>query len=325
MKKGNKERFIKEKVIITSLVIVELLFFWVLFLSPSSIPVLAEIAGNATVSTLLTVGEVDPEILNVTILGTGGIDLTANSTTTVFVEVIARDFNGEDDIINVTSVFFDIIDSTYGGSDDNNNHYTNNSCNINTSYGTTYEINATCEFYVYYYANNATWNATALVTDNTSRTDLGSDLETVNILLAVGLPSSINYGTVNSTEVSSENVTNVTNFGNVRINLTLEGYGASQGDNLSMNCTLGTSNISIGYEKYNLTSSIPGTLSLSDFEANYTNLTSTRVINEFNLNYRQNDTSAYFGDTNSTYWRIYVPAGAAGSCTGNIIFGATIG
>jgi len=27
---------------------------------------------------------------------------------------------------------------------------------------------------------------------------------------------------------------------------------------------------------------------------------------------------------NSTYWRIYVPLGVAGTCQGNIVFGATV-
>lgn len=96
----------------------------------------------------------------------------------------------------------------------------------------------------------------------------------------------------------------------------------AEGDGLSMNCTLGSvGNISINYERYNLTSSIAGDLSLGDFEANYSNLTSTSVVREFNLNYRQND--AVNEAINSTYWRIYVPTGVAGSCSGNIIFGAT--
>ena len=45
------------------------------------------------------------------------------------------------------------------------------------------------------------------------------------------------------------------------------------------------------------------------------------VIKKFSLNYRQQD--GYDDAINSTYWRIYVPRGVAGTCSGNIIFGAT--
>ena len=110
------------------------------------------------------------------------------------------------------------------------------------------------------------------------------------------------------------------------MNLSLSGYAVNVGDNLSMNCTLGaTKNISINLERYNLTASNLGPLSLSEFSANYTNLSSNVILRKFNLGYRQNDTSAFVDDTNSTYWRIYVPAGVAGNCTGNIVFGSVQG
>lgn len=91
-----------------------------------------------------------------------------------------------------------------------------------------------------------------------------------------------------------------------------------------MNCTLGAiKNISVQHEKYNITNSNPGVIDLSQFIANYTNLTSSPVVRTFNLEYRQNDT---FNEAiNATYWRIYVPLGVAGTCQGNIVFGATVG
>ena len=73
-------------------------------------------------------------------------------------------------------------------------------------------------------------------------------------------------------------------------------------------------------EKYNVTDPNPGTLDLSGFEDLYINLTSSPVVREFNLNYRQNDVNNEA--INETYWRIYVPVGVAGSCQGNIVFGA---
>jgi hypothetical protein len=46
----------------------------------------------------------------------------------------------------------------------------------------------------------------------------------------------------------------------------------------------------------------------------------TQVAN-FTLWQRSNDT-VIGNDTNSTYWRLYVPPGVAGNCNGSIIFTA---
>jgi len=284
--------------------------------------VLADVGqNNVTITSLMTIGNSFPEIMNITVNNGNNINLIPNSTKLVEVVAIIRDYNGQGDIRNVTSEFFDDSASSYGSSNDNNNHYTNNTCVIDTSYGDLTEVNATCTFLVEYYANNATWNATVFVNDSLSSSAIKSKATTINTLLALGLPNNIDYGKVNATFVSGQQEVNVTNMGNVLMNLSLMGYGATQGDGNSMNCSLGaTQNISVMYEKYNLTSSNQGLMNLAAFEGNYTNLTSNVKVNNFNLNFRQNDSSNEA--VNSTYWRIYVPLGVAGGCSGNIVFGA---
>ncbi|MEK6915372.1 MAG: hypothetical protein AABW89_02430 [Nanoarchaeota archaeon] len=286
----------------------------------------AGIGENVTVNTRLDVGAVPPEILSIQVNGGNGIDLTANSTSNTVVLVVARDFNGEANIQNVSVTFFDTLETTLGASDDNNNHYTNQTCSIDTTYGTAYEVNATCILPLQYYANNATWNASVVVMDNTSRTDTEGQLSYVNTLMAIGLPGSVDYGTVNGTDVSNERTLNVTNFGNALVNLSLQGYAVTQGDNLSMNCTLGNvQNISVYYQKYNLTASnTSGTMTLGQFESQYQNLTSLNTVRRFNLAQRRNDSDPYVDHVNATYWRIYVPMGVAGTCTGKLIFGSTV-
>ncbi len=283
-------------------------------------------ADNVTVPTTLTIGNVYPEIINVTVqYGAASVDLSANSTVEVTVTSIVRDYDGEGDIANVSTIFFDAIGSTYGATDDNNNHYSNNSCTLNYAYGDAFTLESNCTFSVQYYAANSTWNATSLTSDNSSLTAYGSDIITINTLLALGLPDVINYGEVNATDVSNEIVANVTNYGNVFMNLSLSGYGATAGDGLAMNCTLGNiQNISIEYEKFNLTSSNNSELTHAQVNSLYTNLTNTSAVKQFDLSYRTNDTLVGIGDTNSTYWRIYVPVGVAGSCSGNIVFGSVI-
>ena len=251
------------------------------------------------------------------------IDLTPASKTNVFCEAVVKDFDGEDSIGNITSVFFGISSSNLSASDDNNNHYTNSSCFVNKSYGDSNELKATCGFEVWYYANNADWKCEVTLTDNLSVSN-NSDSTYVNPLLALGIDSLINYTGVVNNNVSNESIVNITNFGNIIINLSLVGYGVTEGDNLAMFCnSTNSKNISVEYEKYNLTSSNPGAMELPEFEAKYTNLTSAALTREINLNYRQED--SVNDAIISTGWRIYVPSGVGGSCSGNIIFGARQG
>jgi len=317
------------KTIFLVISLAELIFFGIFF---SLVP-LEVFAGvnetNVTVTTLLDVGNVYPEVLNVSVNDGNDISLTPNSTKLVSCVALIRDWNGDGDIKNVSARFFDNSASSYSDSDDNNSHYTNTSCFINTSFGSwngvsddAYLALANCTIGVWYYANPGTWNCSIMVNDTYDWTGFGSNTTQIQQLLALGLPDTINYGTVNATYVSNENITNVTNYGNVIINLSLSGYAISPGDGLAMNCTVGSiKNISIEHEKYNLTASNPGPLTLAQTSPLYINLTSNVVVKEFNLNYRHNDT--YNEAINATYWRIYVPVGVAGTCKGNIVFGAT--
>lgn len=294
--------------------------------------------GNVTVQTFLQVGNVSPEVLSVSINNyASSITLSPNSTVNVTCQGVLRDFNNETNITNVTAEFF-TPPGVYGGALDNNFHYRNiSNCAINYSFisfggfvDNNYTALGTCNMSVQYYANPGTWNCTMWVNSSVNLSATGSNTTTMNPLLAVGTPSTINYGTVNQTYVSLENLTNVTNEGNVQINLSLYGYGTTPGDGLAMNCSIaGTSiannAININYERYNLTNSTAPNvnLNLSAFSnGSYSNLTSLFTVRKFNLFSRQNDTLSGVDDTNATYWRIYVPVGVAGSCNGSIVFGA---
>jgi len=304
-----------------------------------TITVIADVLGtpNATVQTSLTVGNTYPQILNVSINNDNTtVILNANTTSRVYCVAVIRDYNNQTDLDSVKGEFFHNTTSNYSADgqsgDDNNWHYTNDSCNItfNTSGYKGYSDNeflalGNCSFDVQYYADDGGWNCTMYVNDSMNWNDTESDTISVAQLLAILLPSTIDYGTVNATEVSNENATNVTNVGNVPLNLSLEGYALAQGDGQAMNCTKGLSkNISIAYEKYNLTNSNGlDRTNLTQFETNYTNLTSSPVVKIFDLDYRKNDTVFMADAWNTTYWRIYVPLGVAGTCRGNIVFGAT--
>ncbi len=247
------------------------------------------------------------------------IDLIPASTKEIICRAIAIDYDGETNIKSVNSYFFDNIVSYYEDSNDHNYHYSNNSCFLNYSYGNENQVEIICIFNVWYYANSQSWNCSIKIYDEYSEI-FGNDSVFVNPLLALEVLSPINFGKIGAKEISEEITINVTNYGNVKVNLSLSGYGGYENDGNSMVCTLGsTKNISINYEKFNLTNSNPGSINFSEFESKYINLTSYPKTKKFNLDYRRNDLENEA--INSTYWRIYVPSGVAGSCQGNIIFG----
>ncbi len=280
----------------------------------------AGIGDNVTVESGVTIGKSNPNIVSIDIEA-GSITLVPNDSRIVNCSVVLEDFDGDVDLDNVSAEFFHNIDSFFGDDDDNNTHYTNSSCHINLSYGDEYQALANCLFDVEYYANPGTWNCSVNVSDLSSYVDFDSNTTLVEELLAFGLPDTIDYGLINATYVSSEKVANVTNYGNVMANLSLSGYGSVEEDGYAFTCTQETSGgIPVYYEKFNLTESTQGNLTLSDFETNYSNLTSTPEVRTFNLDYRTDE--VVNDKINSTYWRVYVPSGVGGSCSGTIIFGA---
>ncbi len=280
-----------------------------------------DIASNITLNSL-------PEFLSLTVddsfqfptFPENEIDLIAGSTQHVSCEAVIEEPDG-DLIQNILAEFFDNSLSFFGDSDDNNLHYTNNSCFTNSSYGEANQVQVICGFDVLYNANAGEWNCTITAQDNLSAIGIGSDTTSVNQLLSVGINDYLDFGEIGGGEVSDEAIMNITNMGNVMVDLRLFGYGSSEGDGYAMVCQNGE--IPIGYKKYNLTDSNPGVLNLNEFEETYINLTTLPTVREFNLNYRQEESSNEA--VNSTYWRIYAPLGISGSCSGNIVVGAVVG
>jgi len=250
----------------------------------------------------------------------GEIDLIPATTKEVICEGVIYEYDGNESLVNASAEFFDSSDSFYGDSDDKNFHYTNNSCILNLGYGGNNEAYFNCSFQIEYYANSGLWNCTLKTYDNMSISSEETNNTNINTLLALSIPSPIDFGIINASVVGNEFEINVTNVGNSMINLSLSSYAVSEGDGFAMNCSLGNKNISTDYEKYNLTASNSGPLTLPEFESLYTNSSSNPNVRKFDLNHRQDDiTNDAF---NSTYWRVYVPPGVAGTCSGNIVFGA---
>lgn len=246
------------------------------------------------------------------------IDLITASTRLVTCTSVMHDPDGGR-VYNASARFF-YSGSTYLAIDDNNTHYTNSSCFVNSSYGAKNLSQVICTFNVWYYANSGNWSCVMKGYDNLSMPGNGSASTFVNPLLSVGVQSKINFGLVFAKNVSNEVSVNVTNYGNVKVNLSLYGYGGTPGDNLAMNCTKG-SGIPINNERYNLTQSNPGNLTLSQFDSTYDNLSSNYTVRNFGLSKRTNNMEN--NAVNFTYWRIYLPPSVSGNCTGSVVFGAS--
>ena len=141
---------------------------------------------------------------------------------------------------------------------------------------------------------------------------------TINPLLALDVPAEIDYGNLSVTETSVQKNTNVTNYGNIPINISVRGWGGDSesefvGANLSMICDYG--NISMAYEKYS-------TLSGSDYNGMTDLNNATKQINwTMPIPLREND-SVLGNSTNTTYWKLQIPLTVGGSCNGTVEFSA---
>jgi hypothetical protein len=293
---------------------------------------------NLTVITKVNVTNTEPFVYNL-VITPSPIILVPGNTTKVTCTAYVHDWNGWQDFNNGThnATFYD-INYNYRSPNDNNTHYSNYTCGNCVPIGDPEGLNATCNcsFNVYYYANDTTWECNFSITDsggtywdNRTRRRRNTTIwnvtnTTIDPLIAIDVPESINYGEVGVTENSSMIQANLSNFGNININLSIDGWGGdneTEGQNLSMICRRAGSgenlaNISIEHEKYSIN---PNT-ALS----NMTNLSSTQTfIMNLTLRQRQNDSTQIFGyDKNATYWRIYIPLATTGFCNGTIRFTA---
>ena len=301
-----------------SLWILLVLSFVFFGLTIESIGVLGLNVSNQTVIARVNVTNTEPDFYKV-VLTQNPIDLTANSATIVTCNGSFYDTNGFDDIKNVSATLY-YNETISGAADDNNTHYTNISCGACEAVPGTGNQNGSClcNFAVQYYANPGFWQCNMSINDSGGLfVSRNTTLFTINEVLGISVESSvIDYGNLSVTQISKPIRENVTNTGNIPINITVRGFGGDNetvGQNLSMICDLGT-NITVGFQRY-----YPGNNTLFGDMINLTN--QTRQV--FNLTVPKRTESQRLGNSsNSTFWRLQIPSGVAGVCNGTIIFGA---
>ncbi|OYT41054.1 hypothetical protein B6U80_02105, partial [Candidatus Pacearchaeota archaeon ex4484_26] len=175
-----------------------------------------------------------------------------------------------------------------------------------------------------YFANNATWQCNATAYDSSN---LGSNTTnaTINELIALDIPDDMDFGTLDFGATSPINKTNVTNAGNIQIDLKVYGYANNVTTSPNaFNCTGGADkNISLSYMHYNVTD--PSCTGFS-WAVNYWNLTNAsneKTWPNFDLG-KQTQEGVLM--RNYTCWVLKIPtpdkASLKGTCKGIISFTA---
>jgi len=279
---------------------------------------------NVTAITKLNVSDYLPRVVGVifddsTSSPADEIDLVSASTRSVFCNGTVIDLNGKDDIVAVNATIY-WMGNKSSQHDDKNEHYSNHSCAVLRSG----PMNKTfsCGFKMWYFANNGTWFCNMSAWDNATtnpgkKAGYNSSLDNakVNPVFALNVPAVLNYGELSINQTSPADVmVNVTNTGNMNIDLKLNGYGGTNlvENNLSMKCALG--NITIANERFSQTAAQAFSLmtALSGQHAN------PYYWNAFSLSQRK---SELLNSSKGTYWKIRVPMGGVkGQCNGTVVF-----
>lgn len=268
---------------------------------------------NVSVRTTVNVTDAYPEIINVTCDSQSSITLNAGTTKKVNCTVEIRDFDGGNTINSTNATFYYYLNKS-NDPDDNNTHYTNATCTEEAVSGTF--ANWSCVFDILYYANNGTWIMNTTVMDDYNFTDNDTTNVTIEALYALNVTTPIDFGNMAVGDTTgTQKQANVTNFGNLEINITVYGFGGEDpvaGSGLAMICEI--RNISIDNERYapNSSAAYADMIKITGAAAN---------IPYFQIPQQTNETSK---EINTTYWRLHVNAttNPNGICNGTVIFEA---
>jgi len=239
------------------------------------------------------------------------VDLQAGTTKSISCNITAIDPEAYTNITGVNATLYSIT-TTYDAADNNRTHYTNSSCTFLSGGGQSADYQ--CGFNVWHFAINGTWNCTAFV-QNSYSTDNDTDNTTVNPLFALNISTIvINYNALSPTQVSPNLTVDISNVGNMPMNISVYGFGGEDeliGDGLSMICQI--NNISVSFERF-------ATNNATDYNTK-NQLSSTPQDIGLTIPAK----TAYDEvRTNSTYWQFMVPpeSHTIGQCNGTVVFQA---
>lgn len=259
--------------------------------------------GTTGTATFLMDANQEPAVENVLI--TPGIALIPGSSTFATCNASLKDLDGEEDIASVTARAYDAL-RTNGDVDESSSHLTNASCET-VGTDSVYR-NVTCGFPLWYYASPGSWTCNVTVTDANGTAGHSSAVTAVSETYGMNITAvAVSYGNVTTFENSTEDSSiTIANAGNMPIDIGLHGYGVADPDGLAMACTAG--NISVGYERYALASGMSYGLMTSLNASSF-------VLADFDLA-PKNDS---FSGEKVLFWKIGVPPGPDGNCSGFVV------
>ena len=257
----------------------------------------------------------------------GVIDLTALGTKNAFCNGTVTDVDGGAEISKVNATFYHVVSTGPTAADSNATHYTNQTCFLSAASGNNKFFE--CLFLTRYFANNGTWQCNATAYDaSTFQSNISN--ATINTLAALSIPSSINFGSLDPGATSLVNKTNITNAGNIQIDLSIYGFAnnATVSDN-SFNCTstIGDirNNISLYYLRYNVTDTTGAQCTNFNWTTTYwnaTNISNAKNWTNFNLGKQTAEGTLM---RNNTCWIVQIPPSIpASTCRGIVSISAFI-
>jgi hypothetical protein len=290
-----------------SIVLTLFMFLFVLWLSFFMEPMAEGQPYNSTavVNTTVNITNSAPDVANIN--APGSINLLAYGNTTVICNVTVFDYDNNTAGANAT---FYLSTMSSLATPDQNYLYTNTSCTRISPLDR--YTNYSCGFIVRYFANNGTWYCNATARDSLGASNNNrSNAATINPLIALKMPLLLDYGNVGVNQDSNDALANITNAGNRNANISVKGYGTTEGDGLAMVCSSGS--ISIEYEAYDIYAG-------SSFGFMYPLTINSAMIGSFYVPQRTSETT---DSSNLTYWKVHIPPGAGGVCNGKILFSAS--
>jgi hypothetical protein len=275
---------------------------------------------TTNVQTQVNITQGAPIVSTIAINSGGNVNLSEGSLRQVWCNATIVDYNGLDDISKVNATFFRTNGTSadgYGvfGAADNNSRYHNVNCTYNATIAS-WTYSYLCDFNVTYHAYNGTWNCTVWANNSLSSPRNSSNASWVSALYAINVTAAADFGNLSVFDTSNVSTINVTNFGNMPINLTVYGFGNTSnatGAGWAFVCPAGT-NISVGNLRYTLEGN-------ADWSTMTALTNGPALIDDLTIEKQSGDENKW----NTSYWKLYIPPNPFGLCNGTIVFEAIAG